>query len=117
MEAATGLTHEAVVRTGTLHNTQPLAIGIDLVQGGQNRLAILGRDQRISRTEHTGEPRLNPRQQGQRRLTAAGAHPTHTGAVEINGMINPGQRGCQTSVMPPNAEAHHMDGGVGLADP
>ena len=52
MEAAAGFAHEAVVGTDTLHNAQTLARGIDLVQGGPYRSAILGRDQGISRATH-----------------------------------------------------------------
>ena len=75
------------------------------------------RDQGISRAEHTGEPRLDLRQQGQRGLTTTGPHPAHTGAVKIKGVLNPGQRGRQKSGMPPEAEAHHMDGGLRVTGP
>ena len=32
-------------------------------------------------------------------------------------MLNPGQRGRQESGMPSEAEAHHMDGGLGVTGP
>ena len=67
---------------------------------------------RISRAEDTGEPRLDLRQQGQRGLTTTRPHSAHTGTVKIKGVLNPGQRGRQKSGMPPEAEAHHMDGGL-----
>tara|TARA_B100002051_G_C16630703_1_gene583111 strand:+ start:989 stop:1114 length:126 start_codon:yes stop_codon:yes gene_type:complete len=41
MKAASGFAHEAVVSTGTLHNAQALAGGIDLAQGDSNRFSIL----------------------------------------------------------------------------
>ena len=101
IEAAAGFAHEAVIGSGTLHNTQALAGGIDLVQGGPNGCAVLERAQRISRAEHTGEPRLDLRQQIHGVLTATRPHPAHTGAVEIKGVLNPGQRGCQKNGMSP----------------
>ena len=101
-----------MVGTGKLHKAQALAGGINLAQGRPNRFAILERDQRISRAEHTGEPRLDLRQQGQRGFTTTRPHPAHTGTVKIKGVLNPGQRGRQKSGMPPEAEAHHMDGSL-----
>ena len=56
---------------------------IYLAQSGPNRFASLGRHQGINCPEHAGEPRLDP-----------------------------GERGCQNSGIPLDAEAHHMDGGL-----
>ena len=92
-----------MLRTGILHKAQALASGIDLAQGGPYRLAILRRNQRVDRAEHTSESRLDLRQQISGGLT---------GAVKIKGMINPGQRGGQKGGMPTEAETHHVDGSV-----
>ena len=77
-----------MVGTGTIHNTQALAIGINLVQGDPYRFAILGRDQRNSRAEHIGEPRLDFKQQGQRGFTNTEPHSIDTGTVKIKGLVN-----------------------------
>ena len=116
MEAAAGFTHEAVVCIGIFQTKQALASGIDLAQGGSNRFAILSRNQGIGGTEHTGEARLYLRQQSQRGFTTTGTHPADACAVKIKGVLNPGQRGCQKGGMPPEAETHHVDGGVRVTD-
>ena len=59
MESVAGFAHEAVLCAGILHKSQALAGGIGFAQGIPNRLTILSGNQRISGTEHTGEPRLN----------------------------------------------------------
>ena len=102
-----------MVSVGTLHKTQALAGGIDLANGSSTHFAILWGDQQISRAEHTGEPRLDLGQQGQGRFTGAGPHPAHACAEKIKDVLNPGQRGRQKGGMPPEAEAHHMDGACG----
>ena len=112
MEAAAGFAHEAMVGTGVLHKAQALAGGISLAQGNPYRFAILERDQWIGRAEHTSEPCLDLRQQSQRGFSTAGPHPAHPCAVKIEGVLNPGQRGGQKGGMPPEAETHHVDGGV-----
>ena len=71
MEAAPCFAHEAVIGTGILHKTQALAGGIGLTQGDLNCFAILGRDQGISRAEHTVS-RADPGQQIYGGLTATG---------------------------------------------
>ena len=106
-----------MVGIGILHKAQALAGGIDLAQGDPYGFAILGRDQRISSAEDAGEPRLDLRQQGQRGFTTTRPHSAHTGTVKIKGMLNPGQRGRQKSGMPPEAEAHHLDGGLRVTSP
>ena len=106
-----------MVGTGVLHKAQALAGGINLAQGNPYRFAILERDQWISRAEDTGESRLDFRQQGQRGFTTTRPHSAHTGTVKIKGVLNPGQRGRKKSGMPPEAEAHHMDGGLRVTSP
>ena len=71
-----------MIGSGTLHNTQALARGIDLVQGGPNGFAVLERDQRISRAEYAGEPSLDFWQQGQRGFTTTGLLSVHTDTVK-----------------------------------
>ena len=117
MKSGAFFAHEAVIGTGTLHKTQALGGGIDLAQGSSNRFAIFGRDQRISRAEDTGEARLDLRQQGQRGFTTTRPHSAYTGTVKIKGVLNPGQRGRQKCGMPPEAEAHHMNGGLRVTSP
>ena len=99
-----------MVGAGTLLKTQALAGGIDFAQGGSNRFAILGRDQGISRSDHTGEPRLDLRQQSKRGFATAGPHPAYTCAIKNKDLLNTRQRDRQKSTMPPEAEAHHIDG-------
>ena len=106
-----------MINTGNLYRAQVLACRIGLVQGCRDRLAILGRYQRIGRAEHTGEPCLNLRQQGQRGFTTSWPHSAYARSIEIKGLLNPGQRGRQKRCMPPEAEAHNMDSSVRVSGP
>ena len=106
-----------MIDAGKLHATQALAGGISSAYGITNRLTILGGDQGVSCAEHTGEPRLDLGQQTERGFTTTGAHPADTGTVKIKDLGNPGQRGRQKGGMPPEAEAHHMDGSLGISRP
>ena len=101
MKTATGFTHEAVISAGTLHRTQVITGGISPVQGSLNRLTILGGDQGIGIAKHAGKSCLDLGQQRQAGFTTTGPHPTHTCAVKIKGVLNPGQRGGQKGGMPP----------------
>ena len=67
--------------------------------------------------KHTSEPRLDLGQKIQGGFAAAGPHLVYTGAIKIEGLPNPGQRGRQKSGVPPEAELNHMDGDLGVAKP
>ena len=80
------------------------------MQSRPNRLAILCRNQRVGRSENTGETPLNLGQESKRGVATSRPHPADARSIEIKGRHHTGQRGRQERSMPPEAKAHHVDG-------
>ena len=110
MEADAGLTHEAVVCPLQLHIAQALRSGIQRLQCSTNRHSVLRWNQGISCSAQTNELSLHLGQQLQGGRTSSRPHSADARSIEIKGHSNSGQRGRQKCGMPPEAEAHHMDG-------